>query len=256
MEKLRKEIAELKRALLKAQQDIERLSKLKSDFLSIVSHELRTPLTSIKEGLSLVLDGVVGSINSEQREFLNMAKINMDRLDGVIGNMLDFVRLDSGIITMIRGKININAVIKDVSASFKDNVNKSNLRFVLDLSDELGVTWGDPDRISQVLRNLISNAIKFNKPKGKIKVSTRNSCMDRRNVIKVVVEDTGIGIPKEKISKLFNAFTPLDVSMTRSYSGIGLGLAICRRIIDFHGGNIWVESKKDAGTKFTFTIPS
>jgi nitrogen-specific signal transduction histidine kinase len=249
------EIAELKQALLKAQEDIERLSKVKSDFVSIISHELRTPLTSIKEGISIVLDGVAGSLNEEQKKFLGIAKNNIDRLTRIITDILDFSKLESGRIAMHKRKMDINEIIKDVYGEIKTGIDKKGLGLDMELSDEVGLTWLDPDRIKQALKNLLSNAIKFNRERGNIKISSSRERTDNRDFIKVTVEDTGMGISKDDLPKLFKDFYPLDSSMTRSYGGVGLGLAISRSIIKLHGGDIWAESEKEVGSRFSFTLP-
>ena len=255
MKDQKKEIDGLRQALLKANQDIERLSKVKTEFIAIISHELRTPLTSIKEGLALVLDDVSGPINTDQRNFLNIAKKNVDRLEDMITNILELTILESGSSAIYKRKMSINELIKEVYSSTSDNAEKANVRFEMELSDEVDMAWFDPNRMRQVLRNLISNAIKFNKPNGNIKISSKNDNIDGKNVIRISIQDTGTGISEDKISELFKAFNPLDSSMTRCYSGMGLGLAICKHIIELHGGEIWLETKKGVGTKFIFTLP-
>ncbi|MBU3911052.1 MAG: hypothetical protein KKD90_00515 [Candidatus Omnitrophica bacterium] len=255
MDSKKKDIQELKQALLKANQDIERLSRVKSDFVSIISHELRTPLTSIKESVSLVLDGVAGPLNENQSEFLNIAKNNIDRLARLITDILDFSKLESGRITMHKKKANINELVRNVFSSVKDKVEKRGLYFELELSDGLDDIWFDPDRIGQVLNNLISNAIKFNKEKGRIRILGGREEIGGREFVKVIVEDTGMGINKNEMPSLFNHFSPLDTSLTRANSGVGLGLAISKHIIALHGGDIWAESDKDIGSRFIFTLP-
>jgi len=250
-----KEIRELKEALLKANQDIEKLSKIKSDFVSIISHELRTPLTSIKESVSLVLDEVTGPINEEQKRFLTITKHNIDRLTKIITDILDFSKLEYGRITMHKRKMDINELIKDIYESVRSSVENKNLKFNLRLSDKVGLTWFDPDRLGQALRNLISNAVKFNRKNGRISIYSSEEHINGRELIKVAVEDTGIGIAKEDTPRLFKDFNPLDTKMTRSCTGVGLGLAVSRNIIQLHGGEIWVESEKDIGSKFIFTLP-
>ncbi len=249
------QILELKQALLKANEDIEKLSKVRSDFVSIISHELRTPLTSIKESISLVLDGIAGPVTDDQKRFLNMAKNNIDRLASVVIDVLDFSKLDSGRITMHKRKANINEVIKQVHESYRDFVEGRGLTFELSLSGKIAATWFDPKRVDQAIRNLLSNAVKFNKEKGRVKISSSKELIEGKEVIKVIVEDTGVGIPKEDVSKLFKQFSPLDASMTRDRRGMGIGLAICKRIIGYHAGDIWIESKKGVGTKVIFTLP-
>ena len=255
MKKQESQITELKQALLRANEDIEKLSKARSDFVSIISHELRTPLTSIKESISLVLDGVAGPIGDDQKRFLSMAKSNIDRLAKLVVDVLDFSKLDSGRITMHKKKMDINKLINDVYVEVKGEIEKKNIDLNIKLLDGIEQTWFDPKRIAQALKHLISNAIKFNKEKGRIIISSSNGCLDGKEVIKVSVEDTGIGISKELISELFKEYNPLDSSMTRKHRGLGLGLSICERIIGYHAGDIWVESEEGKGSKFIFTLP-
>lgn len=249
------EILELKEALLKAEKNIERLHKTKSDFISLISHELRTPLTSIKESVSLVLEEVAGPLNENQKKFLTIAKNNIERLVGVVTSVLDFSKLDSGRVNLHRKKIDINALIKEVATEIRDTIEAKAIRLDIELSDGLDLVWLDPDRIKQVLKNLLSNAVKFNRPGGTVKVLSDRDILDGKKFIKVTVEDSGIGISKEDIQRLFKDFNPLDASMTRSYGGLGLGLAIARRIVELHGCDIFVESEKDEGSRFIFRVP-
>ncbi len=255
MKKQEVQIMELKQALLRANEDIEKLSKIRSDFVSIISHELRTPLTSIKESISLVLEGVAGPIGDDQKKFLSMAKKNIDRLAKLVVDVLDFSKLDSGRITMHKKKADINKVINDVYVEIKEDIEKKKIDFNIELSDGIEQAWFDPKRIAQALKHLISNAIKFNREKGKITIVSSNGNIDGKEVIRVSVEDTGIGISRELIPELFKEYNPLDTSMTRKHTGLGLGLSICKRIVDYHAGDIWVESEEGKGSKFIFTLP-
>lgn len=255
MDSQQKEIQELRQALLKANQDIEKLSRVKSDFVSIISHELRTPLTSIKESVCLVLEGVIGPLNEDQKKFLSITKNNIDRLVKIIIDILDFSKLESGRVTMHKRKMNINEVVRVVCAEARKSAEKKGIGLDLELSSELEPIWLDPDRVKQALKNLVSNAIKFSKQKGRITIYSARESVDGRDFVKVTVEDTGTGISKEDLLKLFKEFNPLDASMTRSYGGVGLGLAICKNIIHLHGGEIWAESGRDAGSRFIFTLP-
>jgi len=250
-----KEMQGLKDALLKANEEIEKLSRIKSDFISIISHELRTPLTSIKESVSLVLDGIAGPISEEQKKFLAIAKNNIGRLAKIIADILDISKLEAGRIVMHKIKLNINEIIKNVYEATKTAVKEKGMEFSLSLGESVELTWLDPDRIGQVLKNLISNAIKFNRVNGKIKISSSKEDINGRDFIKVIVEDNGIGIDKEEIENLFRNFSPLDTGMTRKHGGAGLGLCISKGIVELHGGDIWAVSEPDAGSKFIFTIP-
>lgn len=250
-----KEIQGLKGALLKASEEIEKLSRIKSDFISIISHELRTPLTSIKESVSLVLDGIAGPISEEQKKFLTIAKNNIDRLVKIITDILDISKLEAGRIVMHKIKLNINEIIKNVYESTKTAVREKGIEFSLSLGESVELTWLDPDRIGQVLKNLISNAIKFNRGNGKIKILSSKEGINGKDFIKIIVEDNGIGMPQEEIENLFRNFSPLDTGMTRKHGGAGLGLAISKGIVELHGGDIWAMSEPDIGSKFIFTIP-
>jgi nitrogen-specific signal transduction histidine kinase/GGDEF domain-containing protein len=250
-----KETQNLKDALLKANKEIEKLSRIKSDFISIISHELRTPLTSIKESVSLVLDGIAGPVTEEQKKFLAISKNNIDRLAKLITDILDLSKLESGSVVMRKRKADINELIKDVYASTKISAEQKNMEFTISLEGSLKPVWFDSDRIGQVLKNLISNAIKFNKDGGKVKISSSGEKISGREFIKIVVEDSGIGIPPDDIANLFTNFSPLDTSMTRKYGGAGFGLAISKGMIELHDGDIWVVSEPGAGSKFIFTLP-
>lgn len=250
-----KEIQDLKGALLKANEEIEKLSRIKSDFISIISHELRTPLTSIKESVSLVFDGTAGPISEEQKKFLTIAKNNINRLAKIITDILDISKLEAGRAVMYKIKLNINEIIKNVYESTKTAVEQKGIEFSLSLGESVELTWLDPDKIGQVLKNLISNAIKFNRVNGKIRILSSKEDINGKDFIKIIVEDNGIGMPQEEIENLFRNFSPLDTGMTRKQGGAGLGLAISKGIVELHGGNIWVMSEPDVGSKFIFTIP-
>jgi len=250
-----KEVQGLKDALSKANKEVEKLSRIKSDFISVISHELRTPLTSIKESISLVLDGIAGPLTEEQKKFLAISKNNIDRLAKLITDILDLSKMEAGRITMHKRKLNVNELIKEVYASTKASVEQKNMEFSISLGTSVEPTWFDPDRIGQVLKNLISNAIKFNKNNGKIKISSAKENINNRGFVRIIVEDNGIGIPAEDIENLFRNFSPLDTSMTRKYGGAGLGLSISKGIVELHGGDIWVMSEPGSGSKFIFTLP-
>lgn len=250
-----KEMHDLKDALSRANEEIERLSRIKADFISVISHELRTPLTSVKESVSLVLEGIAGPLSEEQKKFLSISKNNIDRLTRLITDVLDLSKLEAGRIMMHKRKLNINDIIKDVYAALKAGAEQKDMDFSISLGESVEPTWLDPDRIGQVLKNLISNAIKFNRDKGRIKISSSRENINGRGFIKIIVEDSGIGIPAEDMENIFRHFTPMDTGMTRKYGGAGLGLTISKGIIELHGGNIWVVSEPDTGSKFIFTLP-
>lgn len=250
-----KEIEALKDELLKANEEIKRLATIKSDFISLVSHELRTPITSVKESVSLVLDGITGPLNEEQKNILTIAKNNIQRLVKLIVDILDISKLEAGRVIIHKRKLNINSLIKDIYEATKLEAEQKNVEFGLSLEESIEFTWFDPDRIGYVLKSLVSNAIKFSGDKKRIKIYSSKENINSRDFIKIIVEDNGIGIPPESMENLFRNFSPLDAGMTRKYGGAGLGLSISKGLIELHGGNIWAVSEPGLGSRFIFTIP-
>jgi PAS domain S-box-containing protein len=234
----------------KAEQDLKRAIKLKSDFLSTVSHELRTPLAAIKEGINIVYDQSAGKINKEQKEFLNISKRNVDRLARLINDVLDVQKLESGKMDFNFKDNDINSIIEEVFATMKPHAGQKQLRFTLNLDKNIPPIKVDRDKLIQVITNLASNAIKFTE-QGSITINS----LQEENAVKVWVEDTGPGIKKEDIPKLFKTFQQLQTEKGRKTGGTGLGLAICKDIISKHHGKIWVESEVGKGSKFIFLLP-
>lgn len=237
-----RDISERKRLQKKA----EEVARIKSEFAAVVSHELRTPLASIKEGVSVVLDGVIGIINEEQKKFLNLVKKNVDRLDRLINNVLDFERLESGKIEFNFEKNDINQLVAELNEAMRDLIEKKGLGFITKLDEGIPRIKFDKDRIFEVLYNLVNNAIKFT-PQGSITIITRKG----RNFIYVSVGDTGVGVKDEDRAKLFQKFMQLH----RIPGGAGLGLAISKDIIKAHKGRIWARSKLGKGSVFSFILP-
>lgn len=236
--------------LTEAKRKIEESMRIKSEFTSMVSHELRTPLTAIKEGIGIVLDGSAGQINVDQKDFLETAKRNVDRLARLINDVLDFQKLESGRMPFNFQEGDLNAVIKESYASMKPQADSKNIRFEINLAENLPRMNFDKDKIAQVMVNLINNAIKFTITGG-IKVST----ILGSNTVKVAVEDTGPGIKKEDMPKLFQRFQQLGEYHERRVASSGLGLAISKEIIEMHKGKIWVESEYGKGSTFYFVLP-
>jgi PAS domain S-box-containing protein len=233
-----------------ADKKIKEAMELKSQFISTVSHELRTPLTIIKEDIALIMDGAAGRVKSKQREILEIAQRNIDRLARLINDVLDFQKLQSG-----RAKFNmqdnsINSIIENIYNTMAGTVKKNGIDFRLALDSSLPRITFDSDKMIQVLTNLVSNAMKFTE-KGSITISTRRI----ENSIRVSISDTGCGIKQEDLSKLFKQFQQLSSSENRKTGGTGLGLAISKDIVEKHGGRMWVESEFGKGTTFHFLLP-
>lgn len=234
-----------------AEEKLKEAIEMKSEFISTVSHELRTPMTSIKEGISIVLEGAAGQINDDQKELLDIAKRNLDRLARLINDVLDFQKLQSGKMGFNMQENNINEVVEEVYNAMLPPIKRNGLDFSLNFDNTLPRIKFDVDKIIQVLTNLVNNAVKFTE-KGQITIATSKL----ENAIQVSVSDTGSGMKPEDLPKLFQKFGQLGKGGDRKTGGTGLGLAICKDIIGRHNGKIWAESEAGKGSTFNFTLPT
>lgn len=224
--------------------------QIRSVFTSMVSHELRTPLTAIKEGIAIVQDETAGALNDEQKEFLDIAKRNVDRLARLINDVLDFQKLESGKTTFNMQESDINETVTEVRDTMLPLADERSLDLVLKLNTSLPKVIFDKDKITQVLSNLVHNAIKCTE-RGSITIATSTG----DNFIKVSVADTGKGIEEQDIPRLFQQFEQIEPICEKKTPGTGLGLAISKEIIEAHKGRIWVESELDKGSTFNFILP-
>ncbi|MGE4357309.1 MAG: ATP-binding protein [Candidatus Omnitrophota bacterium] len=241
--------------LQRANEYLKRLSKIKSDFVSMVSHEFRTPLTSIKESIGIILDGEAGEINPEQMKFLRIAEKNVERLNNLVSDLLDFSKLESGGISLNLRIVNLNMVINGVYEAMYPAIQEKSLEIKNELDRDLPEIWIDEEKISQVITNILSNAIKFSPVGGTIRIRTRVLIIDNREHIEVSIRDSGPGIAPNDIPKLFTPFSQLETPLTRKSGGTGLGLAISKNIVELHGGTIGVESEVGKGSEFYFRLP-
>jgi len=234
----------------KAEEKLKETMELKSQFISTVSHELRTPLTGMIEGLGIVLDGVLGPINKKQKKFLGIAKRNADRLSDLINNLLDFQRLGAGKTKLDIRSHDIKEVLSEVQETMTLFAKKNAVKLSFASADDLSKAEFDQAKVIQVLTNLVSNAVKFTPEGGWVFVDAQ-----RRDVDWVIrVSDTGMGIPKEALPKIFERFYRVN-RQGKQIKGTGLGLAIVHKIVMMHGGRIEVESQVDQGTTFTVFLP-
>lgn len=232
------------------QEKLKEAMDVQSRFTAIVSHELRTPLAAIRTGVNIILDGLSGPINTEQKDFLEIVKKNIERLSRLINDVLDFQKLDSGKMHFEIKLNDLHEVIQEVYKAMSHAVKTKGLAFVLKLDKKIPVFNFDKDKIVQVMSNLVNNAIAFT-DKGSITIT---SILEGRNV-HVKVEDTGVGIKQENISRIFNPFEQAERQDSGKREGTGLGLAICRELISKHNGKIWVESISGKGSCFHFLLP-
>jgi signal transduction histidine kinase len=235
----------------KVEKKLKDAIEAKSQFMSMVSHELRVPLTSIKESIAIVSDGLVGKIKKDQKNYLDIAKRNIDRLNKLIGDLLDFNKLEAGKINFEMQDNNANEIAKEVYDTMLPVAKEKGINLVLELDGSLPMVSFDRDKITQVLSNLVNNAIKFTK-EGHITITTSK----RENTIQLSVSDTGCGIKKEDLPRLFHEFEQLETNGVEKTRGTGLGLAISKEIITRHNGEIWTESEFGKGSTFFFTLPT
>ncbi len=236
---------------VQAQGDVIKAQKMRNDFLSMLSHELKTPLMAIQGSIGIVLDGSAGEVNEEQVDFLQTAKRNLDRLDCLIDDVLYYQKLEIGETEFEMEEGNFNDLIEGIRHECVIMTEGKNIEFKTELAEDLPRVKFDQEKITKVIINLIENAVKFTK-EGSVTVTT--SCP--KGVVCVAVKDTGVGIKKESIGKLFQVFGQLTTGARRETGNTGLGLVIVKSIIEKHRGKIWVDSEFEKGTTFFFLLPA
>lgn len=226
------------------------LAALKDEFIGIVSHELRTPLSIVKEGISLVLDSIPGPINSSQAKVLASARANIDRLGRIINNLLDISKIESGKFEVNKSNIDLAEIASQVVASFGQKAKDKGLAIGTDLPSSGAMVYADPDMLTQVITNLIDNALKFTAA-GRIEVKVT----DEAKRVVCSVADSGPGIARENMPMVFGKFQQFSRTAGPGERGTGLGLAIAKKVVEVHHGRISAQSDIGKGTKITFTLP-
>ena len=245
-----KENADLVNELKDNNLQLERANRLKSEFLASVSHELRTPMNAIIGYTKLMLDGLDGDLTEQQTADLERVVQAADNLLGLINGLLDLAKIEAGKMELNVEEVDIPLVIDDVIELMRAGADAKSLSLRAEVASTLPTAWADRARIRQVLVNLLANAVKFTEHGG---VTIRATIVD--GWITIAVVDTGVGIPPDAQTYIFDEFRQVDASTTRRYGGTGLGLAISKRLIALHGGRIWVESTIGVGSTFLFTLP-
>jgi len=248
-----KNITDIKNAredLERKNEELKKLNQIKSDFISTVSHELRTPLSITKEGISLILDRVVGDVNDRQFDILSTSRNNIDRLARIINELLDISKIEAGRMELKMEPVDVAAIVKEVAATFGPKIKERGLELVTDLPAEGIEIYADSDKIVQVFTNLINNAVKFT-DKGSIEVSVKET----HGAVVCSVSDTGVGISPEDLPNVFEKFRQFSRVAGPGDRGTGLGLSIVKGLVEAHKGNIWVESLSGKGAKFIFRLP-
>jgi signal transduction histidine kinase/CheY-like chemotaxis protein len=245
------QLAETNQRLIEANQRLEEASQLKSQFLANMSHELRTPLNSIIGYTELILDNTYGPLTGVQSDRLSKVVRNGRNLLSLINDILDLSKIEAGRLELAIQSINAVDVIDAVLAEFEPMLPEKALTFERNY-EGLPRVMADEGRLRQILVNLVSNAVKFTR-QGTIRVCGRSDAST--GTVRFSVIDTGIGIAESDLAYIFDEFRQVDGTATREYEGTGLGLAITKRLVELHGGTIWVESAVGQGTTFTFMLP-
>jgi signal transduction histidine kinase len=233
--------------------ELRETERLKSELLSIVSHEMRTPLTVIRENISLILEGALGSVTSGQREFIVSAVANCDRLRTMIDDLVDTAAIERGALTLLRRPFNLVSLLDVLVREYRAVLSSRQQTLMVELPqfDTIIPIFGDTDRIRQALTNLLGNAHKYGRVGGNITLRVR--LLEKEVLIEVT--DTGVGIAKEALGHIFERFVQLGRVHGPGLKGAGLGLSIVRHIVERHGGSIGVESEPGRGSTFTVRLP-
>lgn len=251
-------------------QKLQKLERLKSEFISIVSHELRTPLTAIKNAMDIILSGKAGEMTENIEKFVSMGKRNAIRLSGIINDLLDISKIEAGKMDFKFELTHVEPVIEYVKNNLAEVAKEKNLTIKFISSGENAEVYADSNRLEQVLTNLVSNAIKFTPDAGEIEITSKvvnarelqyDHCFEedikklQGNYVQVCVEDHGIGIERKDLNHVFDKFAQIENSLSRKVGGSGLGLPIARQLMESHNGAIWCDSEINKGSKFYFVIP-
>lgn len=229
----------------------ESANRAKSDFLANMSHELRTPLSAIIGFSEALKDGMAGPVNEKQMVALQDIYESGKHLLNLISDILDLSKVEAGKLEMDIEQFDMKELLEKSLSLFREKAEKHNIATEADISPDIGLVKADQRKIKQVVFNLLSNAFKFTPDGGKVRIEAGS----REDMLEVSVIDTGIGISKENIKKLFQPFTQLETTLTKNHPGTGLGLNLSRKLVELHSGRIRAESEEGKGSKFTFSIP-
>jgi signal transduction histidine kinase len=265
-----RELAEKNEALKSSYDQLKQLDQLKSTFLATVSHELRTPLTSILGYAEMLRSGAAGALSDGQAEFLKTIHGKADQLLGLISSLLDLGRLEAKSLELHHEAVDPRALLSDVGSTIVPGANRRNVELDITVADGTPKIWGDPVRLRQILLNLVDNAVKFTREGGQVRLGAEIGELDsggagglgsalfveNRPAVVLTVRDTGMGIPQESLSRIFDAFYQIDAGTTRAHGGAGLGLSIVKQLVEGHGGKIEVISELGEGSLFTVKLPA
>ncbi|MEX0803672.1 MAG: HAMP domain-containing sensor histidine kinase [Candidatus Binatia bacterium] len=250
--RLFQEIQDKNQQLEIANERLQEVDRLKSDFVANVSHELRTPLTAIKGAVDLILREVPGPLTEKQSHYLARVRSNTQHLAVLINDLLDLSKIEEGKIELQAARMSLGGLVHEVVETLKPIAAEKPIELEVTTLEPSILVWADRDKVTQVLTNLIGNAIKFTPPHGRVTVSSINKNADW---VRVSVSDTGPGIAASERERIFDKFYQVVENGGPKPKGTGLGLAISRALVELHGGRIWVESEMNRGSTFNFTLP-
>jgi signal transduction histidine kinase len=238
-----------------------RLEKMKDEFISTVSHELKTPLTSLRASLGLIQSGTLDKRPEKQRQMIELAIGNCDRLVRLVNDILDFDRGEKGRLPLNPEAVDPMTLLRRAADIAHNAATQARIEFRFEVN--AATVFADEERVLQVLNELVGNAIKFSPPGTAIQLAAWNvdgvapaARAADAGAVCFMVEDQGRGIAPEKLDRIFDRFEQGDASDSRALGGTGLGLALCRSIVEQHGGRIWAESEVGKGSRFLFTLPA
>ncbi len=234
--------------LEKKNKQLEKSDQLKSQFVANVSHEFKNPLATIKESLSIILDGLAGEITSEQKKFLKIGRDSINRLIRLVTNLLNVSRIESGKVLMTREEFSVGLLVEEVLTSCKRSISKKHIIIEKNTSLSMDLIWADRDMMFEVVTNLLTNAMKYTPERGKVAIKLKGN----KEWIRFEISDTGPGVPKEYHQKIFDKFERITAE---KQEGTGLGLPIVKDIVGLHKGRVWLESEVGKGSKFIFVLP-
>jgi len=250
-EKLQREYGRKKAELAQSKKDLESANQMKSNFISVISHELRTPLTSVKAYVETLMENVSSIKRETMEDFLKVMSEENERVIQLVDNILDYSTMETGQLNYRKDACDIVAIMRDVYNELERDILASRIDCDIQTPRSAVMMEVDGGLIRQLFFNLISNAIKFTPLGGSIKLAVE----EEASAVRIMVQDTGEGIPEEHLERVFERFHQVDGSDTREHGGSGMGLAICKDIVEWHDGRIWVENIKEAGARFTVVLP-
>jgi signal transduction histidine kinase len=232
-------------------QAVQRANQAKTEFVSVVTHELRVPMTSIKGYAEMM--SMSGNINDQQTRFLDIIMTNVERMNVLVSDLSDVSRIESGRLKLeIDTDINLKEVVEKVVPSMQNEIERREHKVKIDMSDKLPPVKADPQRLAQILTNLVSNAYKYTPNGGTITIKAKK----QQDMVRCEVSDSGVGMTQEELARLFTKFWRADNAHVREQPGTGLGLTITKNLVELQGGELDVHSEKGSGTTFGFTLPA